>query len=367
MKHYIGLDVSLKTTAICIMAENGKITHEMATDTEPQAIAFAIFETELEIEAVGIEAGGTSRWLVKELQELNLPAFCIDSRRMAAAIAINTNKTDRNDAREIANALRANYFKEVHQKSDESAGTSTFLNIRRNLVNQRTSTVNCIRGSLRGYGKFALGSSSSSKKFVENVKAAMQELNEETLRGIIALISTYSRLCQSIDELDAHVEKIAKEDKVVQLLTSINGVGPLTALTYKAVISDPSRFVRSRAVGAYVGMTPRQYSSGETEIRKGISKAGSKELRALLSDAAMSIMYNCKSWSRLKVFGLKIKRKHGHKKAIVALGRKLAVVMHRMWVENKPFEPGEVDKKQLEKLNKPSRKEKKTRKSLAAV
>ena len=117
MKHYIGLDVSLKTTAICIMAENEKIVCEGTTATDPQAIESFIKAANLNIELVAIEAGGTSHWLVQKLQELDLPTICIDARKMSAAIKMRGNKTDKNDAREIANALRTGYVKRVFQKT----------------------------------------------------------------------------------------------------------------------------------------------------------------------------------------------------------------------------------------------------------
>ncbi len=366
MKHYIGLDVSLKTTAICIMAQDGKIIREMTAATDPLAIATAIKTTKLTIEAIAIEAGGTSRWLVQELQELDLPAICIDSRKMAAAIAIKANKTDKNDAREIANALRTGYFQEVYQKNDTNMSIKSLVNIRRNLVIQRTMTSNCIRGTLRCCGKLFLGSSSSQKNFIEKVTESIQDQPEEVAMGIRALLVTFSQLHKLVDEIDKKIEDIGKNDEVVQLLMTVPGVGIVTAVSYKVEIGDPKRFTRSRSVGAYVGMTPRQYSSGETEHQGKITKIGSNELRALLSDAAMSMMYRCKTWSRAKVFGLKINKKHGHKKAIVALGRKLGVIMHRMWTEGKPFEAGEVEKKEIDKVTKPSRKEKKKSKQMAA-
>ena len=234
----------------------------------------------------------------------------------------------------------------------------SLLNVRRLLMQQKIMTINCIRGTLRSCGKFALGAS-NNKKFVELVREAAQDLPGEILLGIEALLGTLKSLFNLIDGIDEKIEKIAKNDEVVQLLMTTPGVGVVTALTYKAEISDPKRFKNSRSVGAYVGMTPRQYSSGETERQGSITKAGPSELRSLLSDAAMSMMYASKKWSRLKLFGLKIKKKNGHKKSVVALGRKLAVVLHRMWTEGKPFEAGEVCQKELDRLEKPSKKEKK--------
>jgi len=355
MSNYIGLDVSLKTTSICIMNQTGKILKEMVVTTDPKVIANAISTTELPAEKVALECGGTSHWLTKELKQLGLPIICIDARKMSAAISIRTNKTDKNDAQEIANALRTGYYKEVYQKQDHIMEKQTLLTSRRLLVEQSTQIINCIRGLLKTQGKLHCGSSQNSKKFIENIEAIMKGLNEDVVLSINALLNTYRAICQEVSKIDDRIEKITEADADVQLLKTIPGVGAVTALTFKLEIDDPFRFKKSRSVGAYAGMTPKQYSSGECQKQGAISKAGSNELRALLCQSAMCMMYNTKTWSRPKLFGLKIKKKHGHKKAVVALGRKLAVIMHRMWVERKPFEAGSVEQKEIDKLQKISK------------
>jgi len=350
MKHYIGLDVSLKTTSICVLNEQAKIVREECVTTDPHDIARTITQIGVNVEIVGLETGGTSHWLVKELMKHKLPVICIDARKMAAAISIRTNKTDKNDAREIANALRTGYYKEVHQKQDVTVATKTLLTVRRALIDQRTQTINCIRGILRAQGKLDCGSSQNKKKFIEAVKSALQNLPDEVKMSINALLHTFEPCCNEIEKIDEKIEALTNDDEDIKLFKTIPGVGSVTALTYKLEIDDPSRFKKSRSVGAYAGMTPKQYSSGDTKKQGGISKTGSSELRMLLSEAAMRMMYNTKTWSRLKLFGLKIKKKHGHKKAVVALGRKLAVIMHRMWIDHKPFEYGDVEQKEVAKL-----------------
>jgi len=227
------------------------------------------------------------------------------------------------------------------------------------LVEQRTQLINCIRGILRAQGKLQCGTSQNSAKFAEAVRELIKTVPNDVQLSIEALLTVFIAICKEVDTLEIHIEKIAYEDKDVQLLMTIPGVGVITALTYKLEIGDPKRFKRSKSVGAFVGLTPTQYSSGETERQGSISKSGSKELRSLLTEAAMSIMYCTKSWSKLKAFGWKIRKKHGHKKAKVAVGRKLAVIMHRMLIDNKRFEPGEVDQKAIEKMLKADNQEKK--------
>jgi transposase len=355
MCNYIGLDVSLKTTSICVMNQSGKIMKEIMVETNPKAISEAILVTGLSAEKIALECGGTSHWLTKELKNLGLPVICIDARKMSAAISIRTNKTDRNDAQEIANALRTGYYKEVYQKQDHIIEKQTLMTARRLLVEQQTQTINCIRGLLKLQGKLHCGSSQNIEKFVKSVQDAMKGLNEDVCLSINALLNTLKIVNEEISKIDRRIEKITEADEDVQLFKTIPGVGAVTALTFKLEIDDPFRFKKSRSVGAYAGMTPKQYSSGECQKQGSISKAGSNELRALLCQSAMCMMYNTKKWSRPKLFGLKIKKKHGHKKAVVALGRKLAVIMHRMWIDRKPFEAGTVEQKEIEKLQKISK------------
>lgn len=334
------------------MNRDGKILKEFVVETDPKSIVDAISVTGLPVEKVANECGGISHWLTKELKLLGLPVVCIDARKMSAAISIRTNKTDKNDAQEIANALRTGYYKEVYQKQDHVMEKQTLLTSRRLLVEQRTQSINCIRGLLKTHGKLNCGSSQNEKKFFESVLNTLKGLNEDICLSINALLNVYKIVCEEILKIDNRIEIITEEDEDIQLFKIIPGVGAVTALTFKLEIDDPSRFKKSRSVGAYAGMTPKQYSSGESQKLGGISKTGSGELRALLCQSAMCMMYNTKTWSRPKLFGLKIKKKHGHKKAIVALGRKLAVIMHRMWIEKKPFEAGNVEQKEIDKLQK---------------
>lgn len=355
MSNYIGLDVSLKTTSICIMHQNGKIMQQMSVATDPKAIFEAIVKQNLPVEKAALECGGTSHWLTRELLDLGLPVICIDARKMSAAISMRTNKTDKNDAQEIANALRAGYYKEVYQKQDHIVEKQALLTARRNLIDQRTQSTNCIKGLLKVHGKLNCGSSANEEKFIQSVQNALKELNEDVCISINALIMVYKSICAEVEKIDRRIEKITESDEDIQLFKTIPGVGAVTALTFKLEIDDPKRFKKSRSVGAYAGMTPTQYSSGESQKQGGISKTGSNELRALLCQAAMCMMYNTKTWSKLKLFALKIKKKHGHRKAIVAAGRKMAVIMHRMWIDRKPFEFGNVEQKEIDRIQKISK------------
>ncbi len=362
MSHHIGLDVSLKTVSICIIDKEGKVAHETCVATDPQVIVEAITQTNLPIEKAALESGGISHWLVSELVKLGLPVVCIDARIMSAAISMKTNKTDKNDAREIAFALRAGYYKEIYHKPKSLISAGTLLTTRRLLVQQRTKIINCIRGLLKLHGKLQLGPSSSSGKFRTSVLEALKSLDQDVHDGIMGLLETYETTNEQIISLESKIEAMASGNENILLLQTIPGVGLMTAITFVLEVGDPKRFKNSRAVGAFFGMTPTQYSSGDTQKQGSISKSGSREMRSLLSDAAMCMMYICKTWSLLKVFGLKMQKKHGHKKAVVALGRKLAVVMHTMLVERKPFNPGSVEQKEILKLTAENQREKKASK-----
>jgi transposase len=274
-----------------------------------------------------------------------MPAVCIDARKMSAILSIRVNKTDKNDARGIAEALKAGMFTKVHPKPQEAIDKGVVLTMRRSLVSQRTDIKNHIRGVLKTYG-IRLGAVGATK-FTTTVQRCTQNVDilvYQTMEGMLAI---FDMLNQQINQLDRKLLEIANQDNDVRLLMTAQGVGPITALTYKTEIHDPFRFANSRAVGAYLGMTSTQYSSGETSKQGRISKCGSRELRSLLTEAGVVILTRSKKWSKLKAWGLKLMRKKGLKKAALAVGRKLAVIMHRILIDQQEFVWGEAPDKAL--------------------
>lgn len=335
MQYFTGLDVSMKETSICIVDEKGKVAFERCVETQPLDIYQALKSAELPIEIIGVESGSLSHWLVNQLLDLNLPVVCVDSRQMGVLLSLKINKTDKNDAKVIANAMRTSNFQEVKLKSQEAVEISTLLTARATLIQQRTAIKNTVRGIIKLFGIRL--KSGGSKSFVAATRAAIEKLCASTQEGVEALLTTFEMLENKILPLEKSLIAIAKADEDVQLLMTIPGVGVLTALSYKIAVGDPTRFQQSRQVGAYLGMTPRQYSSGEIEIQGRISKCGSKSTRALLVNAANTILTRAKKWSKLKAWGLKLMRKKGKAKAEVAVGRKLSVIMHRMLITREPF------------------------------
>lgn len=339
MKHYIGLDISMKETSICIVDETGKIVYEGNEKTDPKLLAIRVREKTSFIEKIALESGSLSNWLVTELEKEGLPAICVDARHMSAVLSTSPNKNDRNDARGIAQALRVGYIRTVSIKSQKDVDISMMLTARKMLVGQRRSQKNTMRGLLKSYGIRI--STSGSQMFIKQVKEKMAELAETCQLSIKALIKAYELADEEISQLTRHLEAIAKQDEDVKRLMTIPGVGVITALSFKITLRIPERFTDSRDVGAYLGMTPREYSSGESQKRGRISKCGHSQMRSLLVEAATVMLTRTKSWCKPKAWALKIAKKKGVKKAAVALGRKLSVIMHRMLITKEEFKYGE--------------------------
>ena len=348
MKYYAGLDVSMKETFVCIVDNNGKILVEGKTSTEPTAIAQYLNKVGVSLEKVALESGSLSHWLVTELQSQNVPVICIDSRHMSSMLAMNVNKTDTNDARGIANALRGGYVREVNIKSQYHVEVNILLQSRSILVQERTKLKNAIRGLIKTFGlKIATTGMTS---FIKGVRKALQEVPSDVKLAIEGLLKAIESISEQIEGYEEQIEQIASEDQAAQLLMTIPGVGMLTALYFVTTLGDYSRFKNSRDVAAYLGLTPRQYSSGDVQRLGRISKCGSREARSMLVEAATVMLTRTKSWCRPKAWAMKLQRKKGFKKAAVALGRKLAVIMHRMLVSRKPFHYGEEPKKGSKKV-----------------
>lgn len=348
MKYYAGLDISNEETSICIVDEDNNIVKEAKVDSDPEAIYRYLQKTKLTFEKVGIEAGGLSHWLVTGLRARGLQGvICIDSRVMASILAVNINKTDRNDARAIANAMRCKNYKEVHIKSIESIKTNCLLTSRKALVKQKGQLYGVVRGNLKTFGiKLSKGKESIREMLKEGLALDESSSDEHKLSVHVdwGVIETLLVCCEKIDEqlkiLEKKLELLARHDEVAKRLMTHPGVGPVTAMTYKAEVDDPTRFKKSRSVGAYFGMTPRQYSSGETIKQGRVSKSGSTEMRSLLHEAGVVMITRAsKHNSKLRNWGLKKKSKLKTQKAGMAVGRKIAINLHRMWIDGKDFDP----------------------------
>lgn len=336
MEYYSGLDVSLKTTFISIIDKKGKIIKEGNVATGVEEIDKFLSSQNLTYEKIGIESGQFSISLSKGLAKKGFNVICVDARHMAAALSARINKNDKNDARGIAQMMRVDLYKKVQVKSDEACQLKMLLGSRRQLVNTRNQINGSIRGLLKIYG-LKISTRSAVKSFADKVKESVKNLDIHSKTSIEALLENTEQLDKSLMKIDTLLVSISKEDKACKLLMTVPGVGIITAITYKAALDDPKRFNNSETVGAYMGLTPRQYSSGEVDRHGRISKMGPKDCRHMLYEAAQVLLTVCKKTFKLKTWGLKIMKKKGTKKATVAVARKLAVLMHRMLIEEKEF------------------------------
>jgi transposase len=334
MERYVGLDVSLKQTSICVVNQMGSVMREGVVDSDPEAIAAFVRSQAPGVVRIGLETGPTTTWLWTELKRLDLPVICIDARHAKAVLKMQINKSDRNDAAGIARIMQTGWFKEVRVKSLDSHATKALLASRALLVKVKRDLENQIRGLLKNLG-LVIG---RAKFNVFAVRA--EELIEgrpELTAAVAPLLMARKAIEHQIADLDRKLRKLARQDAQVRKFMTVPGVGPITALCFKATIDDPTRFKRSRSVGAYVGLTTRRHASGEVDWSGRISKCGDAMLRMYLFEAANVLLTRVPKWSALKAWGMRLTKRCGLRKAKVAVARKLAIILHRMWVDETEF------------------------------
>src|SRR2546426_759665 len=334
MQHYVGLDVSVKETSVCIIDKAGKVIREVKVATEPVAIFAVLPEEPLAIERIGLEAGPLSQWLYSALAEAGLPVICVETRHMKAALSAQINKSDRNDARGIAQMMRVGLYRPVHVKTLASQKRRMLLTSRQLLQAKALDIENDLRGSLRNFG-LKVGMVGTVK-----FEARIREL-VENLPDLAVLVEPMLIVRRVVREqlgiLHRRLLAIVRDDDVCRRLMTVPGVGPVVALTYRVTVDVPARFRNSKAVGAVFGLTPAKYQSGEIDRTGAISRCGDEMMRMMLYEAAQSMLVRAAKWSWLKAWAMKIARHRGMEKAIVALARRLAVIMHRMWVDGTEF------------------------------
>jgi transposase len=334
MTHSVGIDVSLETSSICIVDATGLTIRELIVESDPEALAAALLATGLTFARVGLEAGPLSQWLHAGLTRAGLPAILIETRRLRAATKTMPVKTDRNDARAIAQVVRAGWFRAVHVKSEISQELRALLTARKLLVSKVRDLDNGIRGLLRGFG-LKVGRI-GERAFAERARGLVA--GRAVLEALVRpLLAARAALLSERDHLHRLVLVAVRDDAVCRRLMTVPGVGPVTALTFCSAVDDPSRFSRSRAVGAHFGLTPRRYQSGETDRTGHISKQGDALARQALYEAANVLLTRTSRWSALKAWGMNIAKRAGLRRAKVAVARKLAVVLHRMWCDGTQF------------------------------
>jgi transposase len=334
MKHYAGLDVSVKETAICVVDEDGHICREMKVPSHPDDLAMAVQGIGVRVERIGLEAGPLSQWLFEGLARAGFPVICIETRHTKAFLKAQVNKTDRNDARGIAQMMRVSLYRPVHVKTLESQRRRALLRARKFLQEKAIAVENDIRGLLRNFGlKVGIVGRGQFEAHVLALIAALPELEEV----ISVLLATRRQLREGFAKLHRKVLEIAKRDTVCMRLMTVPGVGAVTSLAFVSTIDIPARFRRSRAVGPILGLTPTLNQSGESQRVGRVSLCGDGMMRALLYEAAQAMLTRVKKWSWLRAWAVGVAKRSGFKRAVVALARRLAVIMHRMWVDGSVF------------------------------
>jgi transposase len=334
MKYYVGLDVSVKETSVCIVDETGKVCREVKVASHPQDLIEVLKDPAWQLVRVGLEAGPLSQWLFSGLAEVGIPVICIETRHAKAFLKAQINKSDRNDARGIAQMMRVNLFRPVHVKTLTSQKRRALLTARKLLQEKAIAIENDIRGLLRNFGLKVgmIGVIKFEIRILELVDG-MPELAEI----MTSLLDARQKLREQVGKLHHKLLSIVQEDDVCRRLMTIPGVGPIVSLTFTATIDIPARFKNSKAVGAALGLTPRLNQSGESNRMGRISLCGDDMMRGLLYEAAQVMLTRTLKWSWLKAWAMNIAKRRGLQKAVVALARRLAVIMHRMWSDGTEF------------------------------
>jgi transposase len=335
MDHYAGIDVSLECSSMCVVDAGGKILREVKVASEPPALIAWFHSLGFCLERIGLEAGPLSQWLFAAMREAGLAVELLETRHVRKAFEAMPVKSDRNDARGIAQLMRLGWFRPVHCKSMSAQETRALLTARKLVQSKLHDVENSLRGILRGFG-LKVGKTTEGG-FAERIEELV--VGHPHLQLIAkALLSVRATLRAEFAAFQKQTRKMARSDARTRLLMSTPAVGPIVALTYASAIDDPGRFKSSKQVGAHFGMTPKKYQSGETDYTGRISKIGDASVRTALYEAAHVMLTKpLKGCSQLKSWAMRIARRAGMSKAKVALARRLAVIMHRMLADGKPF------------------------------
>jgi transposase len=335
MSYYAGIDVSLECSSVCVVDANGKILREARVASEPAALIAWFLSSGFELERIGLEAGPLSQWLFAAMKAAGLAVELLETRHVRKAFEAMPVKSDRNDARGIAQLMRLGWFRPVHCKSMDAQEVRATLTARKLVQSKLRDVENSLRGILRGFG-LKVGKT-TKREFAGRIKELVS--GHPRLEVIAqALLAVRAVLQKEFASFEKQTRKMAGTDARTRLLMSTPAVGPIVALTYASAVDDPSRFKSSKQAGAHFGLTPKKYQSGETDYTGRISKIGDSSVRTALYEAAHIMLTKpLKGCSQLKSWAMRIAKRAGMSKAKVALARRLAVIMHRMLANGTPF------------------------------
>lgn len=334
MAKYAGIDVSLDSASVCVVDGTGKVLREAKVASEPGALVTWFRGLGAGVERIGMEAGPLSQWLHAGMRTEGLAVELLETRHVRAAFKTMPVKTDRKDARGIAQLMRLGWFRPVHCKSATAQEVRALLTARKLVLSRRIDMEMSLRGILRGFG-LKVGPT-TPRSFEARVRELVD--GHPTLPAVAAaLLAARVALAEQLAQLERRLRSLARQDARVRLLMSAPGVGVIVALTYAAAVDDPGRFRSSKALGPHFGLTPKRYQSGETDVTGRISKTGDAGVRVALYEAANVILTRPVKGSALKSWAARLATRAGMRKAKVALARKLAVVLHRMLADGTEF------------------------------
>lgn len=323
MKHFAGLDVSLREVSICVVDEDGKTVARGVASADAAGVAGWLTNRSLMPDRIVHESGQLSIWLQRGLVDLGLPAICIDARKAHKSLSARLNKSDSADAEGLAQLARTGWFTPVHVRSEEADRLRALVGTRERLIRLRKDLEGHIRGVLKTFGMrmTGVGQGRQRQAFRDQMAAAGEA--DPVLRAIAdGFIAAHAALCQAADDLERSAKAKAKSHPVAHRLMTIPGVGPIVSLSFVALVDDPSRFGKSSDVGAFLGLTPRRHQSGEMDWSGRVSKCGDAAMRGLLFEAASCVLRQVKRFSALKSWAVRLAGRRGFRKAAVATARK---------------------------------------------
>jgi transposase len=336
MKQYVGLDVSMEETKIHVLDEEGRRVWRGKCRSHPDAVEAALRQHAPDAVKIGLETGPLTTWLWTELTQRGFPMVCLDARHAKRVLDMNVNKTDDNDADGLAHIVRSGWYREVRVKSQDAMRIKSLTGARGQLLATATRLSNQIRGIMKTFGLVV--PKGQGGIFERNVQALLGG-RDDVAAIVRPLLQVWRTVRAQTATLDRRLMAVARDNASCRLLMTMPGIGAITAVSFVAAVETPDTFKRSSSVGAWLGLTPRRYQSGEVDYDGHISRRGDAHLRGLLYEAATVLLTRVRGDSGLRRWGLDLKKRLGFKRATVALARKMAVVLHAMWRSGKDFDP----------------------------
>lgn len=357
-EYFVGLDVSQRMTSICVIDTDGRKFCEGKCNTRPEDIRGWLTNRVDADKAmkIGLEAGNMSSWLYSGLVKSGFDVVCMETFQAHRFLATYRNKTDKNDARGLAQLVRMggeDFLRVVSIRSQASQETRVLLAMRDHLVSQKVGLENHIAGVLKPFGVIVERGNVTADTFYRRTLEGLAEAERNGVQVrsyVLPSLNLYMEAVEKIAPLTEKIHAIANSIEMVKRFMDIPGIGPVTALSFYAAVDNPQRFQKSSDVAAYFGLTPRQFQSGETNFMGGISRRGDPATRRVLVIAATVLLSGSQEWNSLKAWGVRLAKRIGFSKARIAVARKLAMIMHKIWLNNDRFRPKTLSPQERVKL-----------------